>query len=188
MEHSVLGQELIERVKEDQSASFKGDLKIFSEITKKNAKWLNGIIDKYGWPTVSKVGKDASEAAWLLVQHSDYDVDFQKKCLELMKKEMEKGEVSRHNVASLEDRIRMNMKLPQIYGTQITGDLGDEYPYNLEDEANVDARRKAMGLIPLKDYIEFIRKANKRLKEARQNPEAFCPCGSGKQFKKCHGR
>lgn len=45
---------------------------------------LKSIIQQIGWPTISKVGKEASTAAWLIAQHVGSDPEFQKQCLELM--------------------------------------------------------------------------------------------------------
>lgn len=33
---------------------------------------LKELIKENGWPRLSKVGAEASQAAWLLVQHADY--------------------------------------------------------------------------------------------------------------------
>ena len=46
-----------------------------------NTAWLKGIVNKQGWPTISDIGKDGFNAAWLLVQHADTDRAFQKQCL-----------------------------------------------------------------------------------------------------------
>jgi hypothetical protein len=54
------------------------------KIDKKNTLKMKKIIKQYGWPTISMVGEKASKNAWLLVQHADHDVEFQKKCLKLM--------------------------------------------------------------------------------------------------------
>ena len=48
-----------------------------------NAKKLNEIIDSIGYPTSDKVGKEASEAAWLVIQHSIAQPSFMKKCVKL---------------------------------------------------------------------------------------------------------
>ena len=45
---------------------------------------LKTIIGTVGWPTISRVGFEASSAAWLIAQHADYDKEFQKDCLKLM--------------------------------------------------------------------------------------------------------
>lgn len=55
-----------------------------ASLHNKNAKRLNEIFDKIGYPTVDKVGKEASEAAWLIIQHSIGQPDFMKKCVKLL--------------------------------------------------------------------------------------------------------
>jgi len=46
----------------------------YSEAIRKlhnsNAKTLNVIIDNIGYPTIDKVGREANEAAWLVIQHA----------------------------------------------------------------------------------------------------------------------
>jgi len=39
-------------------------------VHKKNAARLTEIVEEFGYPTKSKVGTEASEAAWLIVQHA----------------------------------------------------------------------------------------------------------------------
>ena len=119
----------------------------------KNTARMKEIIDKIGWPTISKVGKKASHDAWLLVQHADKDIEFQKHCLGLMKQQP-KGEVSLHNIAYLEDRVRV----PQLYGTQFQLIEGKFVPREIEDVENVDQRRKEMGLNTLAESIENMHK------------------------------
>src|SRR3546814_17491742 len=40
---------------------------------RKNRAMLRAYVAQKGWPTISAVGKEASHAAWLLVQHADPD-------------------------------------------------------------------------------------------------------------------
>jgi len=49
-------------------------------------KILNDIIEKIGYPTVEKVGEEASEAAWLIIEHSIGQPNFMRKCAELLEK------------------------------------------------------------------------------------------------------
>ncbi|WP_234361458.1 DUF6624 domain-containing protein [Plantactinospora sp. BB1] len=72
------------------------------QIDRANTARLNQIVDQIGWPTVSKVGREASSSAWLLVQHVPDSLDFMRHCLELMK-QAEPGEVKLSNIALLED-------------------------------------------------------------------------------------
>lgn len=155
--------ELEKMIKEDQDireVSSGGDedkehelAEKMGEIDKKNAERLKEIVAQIGWPSISKVGKEASPAAWLLVQHADHDIEFQKVCLDFMKDES-KGEVDLHDIAYLEDRIRVNEEKPQLYGTQFNTVEGKFVPKEIEDAENVDSRRKEMGLPTLEENIE----------------------------------
>ena len=122
----------------------------------KHTERMKDIVQLIGWPTVSKVGEDVSVMAWLLVQHADHDVEFQKKCLELMKAQLE-GEVSKRNIAYLEDRVRVNENRSQLYGTQFRGDTKEAYgPKPIEDPEHVDELRKEMGMEPLAEYKDML--------------------------------
>lgn len=134
------------------------------ELDKRNTARLKEIIAEIGWPTISKVGHEGSMQAWLLAQHADHDVEFQKECLKRMKAESEK-EVSRKNMAFLEDRIATSEGRPQPYGTQFKRNAEGKFePLPIFDPQNVDQRRLEMGLHTLaenralldKDYQESV--------------------------------
>jgi hypothetical protein len=84
-----------------------------------NTKWLQGVVDKHGWPTNTLVGTDGANAAWLLVQHADRDPKFQRRCLDLMAM-LPAGEVSQSNLAYLTDRVLLAEGKKRRYGTQVT--------------------------------------------------------------------
>ena len=68
-------------------------LEIFEEVDSvdnKNLTRLKEIVDQYGWPTYSLVGKEAANAAFLIVQHAVSDRPFMRKCLLLMAPLLEK--------------------------------------------------------------------------------------------------
>lgn len=138
--------------------------KQFEEISKKlktidqdNTRWLTQVVDKHGWLGVSQVGKEGAGLAWLLVQHADLDPKFQRRCLDLMTA-LPKEEVSQKNLAYLTDRVLLAEGKKQKYGTQFTSQGGEMKPSPIEDEAKVDERRKEMGLPPLAEYAEILRK------------------------------
>lgn len=117
---------------------------------KVQADRLKEIIKEIGWPTISKVGEKASKGAYILIQHADHDVAFQREGLKLMK---EAGtDVDPHNVAYLEDRVRVNSGEPQLYGTQFFGEGADYGPRPIEDAEHLDERRAALGLAPMAEY------------------------------------
>ncbi len=131
-----------------------------------NRQRLKAIIKEHGWPGKSLVGADGANAAWLVVQHSDADVAFQKECLALMEAAPQ-GEVSRQEVAYLTDRVLVNEKKKQRYGTQ----MGMNFePRPIEDPENVDKRRAEIGLPPLAEYVKEAREGYaKMLGESAKN-------------------
>lgn len=109
---------------------------------------MKEIVKAHGWPGKSLVGDDGAFAAWLLVQHADRDIAFQKECLVLIEKAVKSGEASGRNLAFLADRVATAEGRKQVYGTQ----FGDGEPLPIEDEAHVDERRTAIGLKSLAEY------------------------------------
>lgn len=88
--NNKLGDELLRRSTADQAMRNgvieSGDMSLWDdEIDKQNTDYLEKVVDEGGWPTISKVGDEASQVAWLLVQHADHKPEFQAKCLELLK-------------------------------------------------------------------------------------------------------
>jgi len=118
-----------------------------------NTQKLKEIVKEIGWPRISVVGQEASHSAWLLVQHADKDVAFQEECLALMEA-LPEGEVSKHDIAYLIDRIRRNKNLPQVYGTQFIQDASGQY-ISAPIEG-LDERRKEMGLDTLEENTKRI--------------------------------
>lgn len=129
----------------------------------KNTEMLKALVAKKGWPTISRMGKRASYAAWLLVQHADHDPAFQLQILRLMEPLVVKDEVNRGNYAYLYDRVRLKISGRQRYGTQVHCEAGKRVPLPLEAGIDLDAERAEMTLDPIADYIAGM-------------DEAFPPC------------
>src|SRR3989344_6558530 len=76
-------------------------VKELSSLDQKHTNKVKKIIDKYGWPGKSLVGKQGAHGTWLLVQHATHDIDFQKNCLGLLKKAVGINEAERKHIAFL---------------------------------------------------------------------------------------
>lgn len=143
-----LSDEITKMVKEDQDMRMgaqRGEREFDRQIDYKNTARLKEIISETGWPNISKFGEDTSHKTWLLVQHADHDTNFQEECLELMKR-LPEGEVSKENIAFLEDRVRVNTGRPQIYGTQWHLDSEGVYgPEPIEDISKLTELWTEMG-------------------------------------------
>lgn len=159
-EESDLERELRHMVAEDQKTRI-GDGKTSPEtredeiaaIDAKHLPRLKQIVAEMGWPRVSRVGSDGAHSMWLLVQHMDADTAFQKQCLGLMEPLVEKGEALGDDFAYLTDRVRVAEKRFQVYGTQwFRNAKGVLEPRAIEDEKEVDARRKKVGLPTMAEY------------------------------------
>ena len=125
-----------------------------NKLDKRNIKRLAEIIEKYGWPVRSLVGKEGSLAAFLVVQHGD--VEYQKKYFPMLKGAVRKGEADPDDAAMLEDRILMREGKKQIYGTQLSFNQVTKKLelWPIEDEEGVDVRRASVGLGPLAEYVK----------------------------------
>lgn len=107
---------------------------------------MHEIVAQYGWPGKKLVGADGSHDAWLLLQHADKDVAFQKQCLALM--QAKPDDVSAADIAYLDDRVAVAEGRPQTYGTQFF----EGAPRPIVDPAHVDERRKSVGLGTMAEY------------------------------------
>jgi hypothetical protein len=165
-----LRQELLKRVSEDQ--------RIRNELIKKgidhpdpallaqmnridaiNTARIKVIIKQHGWPGPKLIGRDGTDAFFLLAQHAD--PAFQKKVLPLVQNAYRRGILTGQNFALFTDRVLVESGKPQIYGTSARPfdqwKDGEPVFEPIEDEANVDKRRADVGLIPLSEYREFLK-------------------------------
>lgn len=124
-------------------------------IFRSNRKAVGEIYKKYGFLGFDKVGEKGANDFWLLVQHFDFDVEFQEEILKKMKKEVKLKNASSYDFAMLTDRVAINKGEKQIFGTQVEykEDMRVYPKIGLIDSVNVDKRRKEYGLEPLKEQL-----------------------------------
>jgi endonuclease/exonuclease/phosphatase family metal-dependent hydrolase len=137
------------------------------EIDLKNTKRLKEIIAKYGFPYSELVGKEATNAAFIIIQHSP-DHAFQEEMLPYIEKGAKRGDIPTDNYALLVDRTRIHKGLLQLYGTQASFKDSKLIVDPIEDEEKVDERRKALGLPPLEEYLKMLSEMYKMPVERKQ--------------------
>lgn len=115
-------------------------------VHKANSQALKTIISEIGYPTISKVGREASGAAWLIVQHAIGEPDFMKNCYLLMLEN--KDDLDFKNIAYLHDRIQVYQSKPQKYGTQM---ISNDVLFPVENPSEINAYRLEAGLPILSD-------------------------------------
>ncbi|HLL83230.1 MAG TPA: DUF6624 domain-containing protein, partial [Longimicrobium sp.] len=113
---------------------------------------MKEIIATHGWPGTRLVGRTASKRAWLLVQHADLNVEFQELCLAALEKAVAAGDADPKEWAYLHDRVQVNRKRPQRFGTQFYPVNGVQVPRPMEDPEHVDERRRSIGLGTMEEY------------------------------------
>jgi hypothetical protein len=171
--NEMLSQELVamaendlsvrEALVADGSLGDDGYYPLMEAVHKGNVARLATIIEQYGWPGKSLVGKDGAWAAWLIAQHSIGNPPFMRRCLSLLKQAASNKEIIPWQAAMLEDRIRMFEGKPQIYGTQFQqSNTGDLNPYPIENPESVNERRLAVGLNTLEERTAEIREQSVR--------------------------
>lgn len=161
--NAPLKKKLLILVQRDQDMRMSGAWN--EKIDFANTKTLKKIIEKYGWPDEMLVEKEGAEAAWLIAQHADHDVNFQKTCLALM--QTHKSPISKIHLAYLSDRINVHEGKKQKYGTQFYFDkkANKLLPQPIADKKNIEIRRKRIGLEPFEEYTKRLEKRNVELKK-----------------------
>jgi len=155
--------------------ALEGAAQRWAEIKQRNTTRLKAIINRYGWPSRALVGDKAAHAAFIVVQHSDHDREFQKTCLPLLQAAGRRGEIELWQIAFLTDRILVAEGKNQLYGTQFdpcehSPDDPDS-PCAIEDPERLKLRRKEMGLPPMSDYLKLMKEARaKRRAQAPKHP------------------
>lgn len=166
---TALSRELLERVRVDQAIRDTLVLRLqagqpvdsslsarMGAIDSANTTWLKAVVARRGWPGRSAVGPEASNAAFLIVQHAVQDSAFQAQALSLMERGVAKGEVRGADVAMLADRVAVHRGQPQRYGTQAKLLEGRLVLDPIADSAHVDERRAALGMPPLREYVRLL--------------------------------
>ena len=110
-----------------------------------------------GWPLRSQSASRPRPRRWLLAQHADAELDFQRRCLQLLTEAVDDGEADPGNLAYLTDRVlcadgqSAALRHPVLDRTRRhrrpTAGPADRRPATTLDE-----RRAAVGLGPFADY------------------------------------
>lgn len=87
------------------------------------------ILDKNGWVGADKVGGQANQTLFLVIQHADLKT--QQKYLPMMREAVKMNNASGSALALLEDRVSLREGKRQIYGSQIGTDEETQLHYVL---------------------------------------------------------
>ncbi|MGJ9419778.1 DUF6624 domain-containing protein [Massilia sp. CMS3.1] len=82
----------------------------------------------------------------------------------MLEQRAQHGELPLSDLARLTDRVLKGQGKPQRYGTQLSPEEWGARYFGLQDEASVhavEANRRALGVMPLADYVCIMSEARK---------------------------
>jgi hypothetical protein len=171
--HPALRAELAGRVARDQQAriaalasrSDRDAWGAVAQVDKENVFRLQALVRTQGFPTVAQVGEQGVLDAGLLAHHADRAPAFRASLLPVMEQRGLQGELPLSDLARFTDRILKRQGQPQRYGTQFSPEEWAGPHFGLPDAASVqavEANRRALGVMPLADYVCMMSEARKR--------------------------
>lgn len=114
------------------------------EVDHPHQQALIEMLPPEGWFLRSQYGDEASNAAFLIVQHAD--VDLQERFLPVLEPLAASGEVEGRAYAMMFDRVALRRDRAQRYGSQVVCENGRYVPYRLEEPNRVDELRAQLGM------------------------------------------
>ncbi len=136
------------------------------EFNKTTTRLLSEAVSIYGIPTTDNVSQQTADNFVLLLSHCP-DVEFIKKVIE--SDEFKKSSYRRDNVAIALDNLLIKEGKKQVFGSALkivenSDGTTSSIPMPIEDEENVDKRRKEFGLISLDEHIKRSSELLKKIK------------------------
>jgi len=147
----ALREQLRDMVKEEQDARLAFDEARIEASDAKNRPDVLRIFNQYGWVTNSLAGNDAAHNFWLLIQHQTPEIH--RRFLPALEQAAKTGNASRGDYAYLYDRVQVGLGKPQLWGTQTRCEDGKAVLAPVDDPAGLDARRKALFMQPIAEYL-----------------------------------
>ncbi|MDI1363810.1 MAG: hypothetical protein PSX79_02915 [bacterium] len=130
----------------DRQAAFAALWEPVQAIDEANQAQLLKMLPPEGWFYQGRYGPAASNAAFLIIQHSKPDL--WRRFVPVMEPLVAKGEVPGPAYALMYDRLALSEGRLQRYGSQMNGCRdGHYFADKLEDPQTVDQRRAAIGFV-----------------------------------------
>lgn len=143
-----------QRVRRDMDSASSPDE--MQRVDADNTEFLRGLIAELGWIDATRFGAQASDAAFLMVQHTS-DLRLMRTALPHIERDVRAGLIGGQNYALLFDRLQLNLGYLQRYGSQLGTHDGVSRLMPCEDIERIDELRAEMGLGPLGEYLDYFR-------------------------------
>jgi hypothetical protein len=119
-------------------------------------KELKAIVTARGWPTISMVGIEASNAAMLILTHTR-DHAWQMSLLPMLENLADEKKIDGSALALVIDKELVSEGKLQRYGTQFKNmDDGTIAMYGVEDPGGLDRQRARVMLPPIEVYKQML--------------------------------
>lgn len=174
---SSVGPDKLKEIQNEMAKRFKTDQAVRTDLRRQtemqsvdvdNAAYITKLVKEFGWIDVDRFGNEASNIAFLIVQHSG-QLPLMLAALPEIEKDFKAEKLKdAQPYALLYDRVKIDTCQKQRYGSQIGEEEdGTPFVFPLEDRANVDKLRKEIGMPPLAQYLLFFEmRAGKKAKFA----------------------
>ena len=149
-----IAAELAQREGRDQ-ASVTKDKEKRPALLDDNLRYLREVVTRYGWIDIPRFGKPAAAAAAILIVKHSSNLPLLQDALPVAERDAKEHGGGKELVSLLVDDLLLDLGHKQKYGTQITEDEhGKPYVIPVEDFGKVEEDRKALGILPWKDYLK----------------------------------
>ncbi|WP_232829160.1 DUF6624 domain-containing protein [Aureibaculum luteum] len=160
LETLFMEDQLFRRLYQDAEKKFGKDsdeMEYFWKVVEEQDKRIEiefiKMLEKYGWLGSNQVGRLANGALFSIIQHSS--IETKEKYAPLMKESVLRKESQPMHYARLIDRMLVNNKKPQIYGSQTTNDKnGNAIFFEIEKPEFVNKRRKEINLAGIESFAK----------------------------------
>ncbi|HKG15773.1 MAG TPA: DUF6624 domain-containing protein [Pyrinomonadaceae bacterium] len=177
--NAALRRELLQMLEDDQAvrAPFmegrlpnESETRAMRERDEADTKRLSRILDEYGLPGVKLVGIRATRAFIIMLLHSP-SLELMRRALPHVERAARRKEIPPDDFAGLTDRVLVNEGKPQLYGSNFNF-VGDRVVLGTtQDPARLDARRRKLGLPPIRDYAALLAEMYKKTVDESSLPE-----------------
>jgi len=148
--HLIIGQIARPMSDDVRAALIEANDPLIEMIDTENAAAALAITDTHGFAAINAAAPRAADMIASIIQHSS--TEDQLRLLEEIEPLALAGRFSGQRYALMYDRVAVNSDASQRYGSQGRCVDGRYELHPIENEAEVDIRRAAMGLGPLEDY------------------------------------
>lgn len=154
----------------DKDLKKQSDRDKLRKLYEKNTTRLCEIIKTGGWPTTALVDREGVFSAFQILKNGG-TFELQRDLLPVIVAAIKKDPYQKPEFAGLYDRLRVSGGMKQLFGTQAVIAGGFLILYPIEDEPNLNDRRKEYGLTEMELHIRDLERTySKSLIKARQPP------------------